>query len=93
MSSIKFVILSFFLIASGKSFSQTDQAQQSGFRPPPGFRGPPPEFKGSRSPGFDPNERQGARGPSFSPKEDMPITTQDSLSKSLATLRIKKAFC
>ena len=61
MSSIKLVIL-LFLITAGKSFCQVGQAGQS-------------EFKGSRSPGFDPNERQGARGPSFSPsKGDMPIT-------------------
>lgn len=66
MSSIKLVIL-FFLIISDKSFCQTGQAQQSGLKAQP-------EFRGYRSPGFDPSERQGARGPSFSSKEDVPIT-------------------
>lgn len=67
MSSIKLVLLSFLFFVAQKSYCQQDQARQEGFK---GQR----EFRGSRSPGFDPNERQGARGPSFDPKADVPIT-------------------
>ncbi len=59
MSSINLVLLFFIILNLGNTYAQPQRQE---------------EFKGFRSPGFDPSERHGGRGPSFDSKADVPIT-------------------